>query len=139
MWDLWQRTAELLEMRNKWSSAMQDNDLDAIVHPSMPIPAFPHGMGSKLNFACSYMMIANLLLWPSGAVPVTKILPEEAEYDPSSHQRDRISRDVSQAMGEGCVGLPISVCVMTPNYQDEKCLRVMKDIQQHVGFNAKCM
>lgn len=134
VWELWERTAEVLEMRNAWSDALRASNLDAVVHPAMPLPAFPHGMGSTLNTACSYMMIANLLMWPSGAVPVTTIRPDEVHYDPPPQQRDKIARDAAHAMGKGSVGLPISACVMTPNYEDEKCLRLMKDVERFVRF-----
>jgi fatty acid amide hydrolase len=137
VWELWQAAAEILEMRNAWHDAMRANALDALVHPAMPLPAFPHGMGTKLNFACSYLMIANLLMWPSGAVPVTTIRSDEAFYDPPLPQRDKIARGAALTMGAGSVGLPISVCVMTMNYEDEKCLRLMKDIERLVGFESR--
>ena len=136
VWELWQRTAEILEMRNAWSAAMRSNDLDAVVYPAMPIPAFPHGMGSRLNFACSYMLIANLLLWPCGAVPVAKVRPDEVHYDPPLHQRDKIAKDAALALGKSSVGLPVSVSVMTTNYQDEMCLRLMKDIERYLSVSC---
>jgi hypothetical protein len=85
------------------------------------------------------MMIANLLMWPSGAIPVTTIRSDEIQYKPPPLQRDKIARDAARTMGKGSVGLPISVCVMAANYEDEKCLRLMKDIERFVGYEARCL
>jgi Asp-tRNA(Asn)/Glu-tRNA(Gln) amidotransferase A subunit family amidase len=70
-------------------------------------------------------------------VPVTTVREDETYYDPPLDQRDTISQYASKVM-EGSKGLPISVCVMTGAYQDEKCLRVMRDIEQHVSFKTSC-
>jgi len=48
-------------------------------------------------------------------------------------QQDEIARVAAEVM-EGSTGLPIGVAVMTLAYQDEKCLRVMKEIERRIGF-----
>jgi hypothetical protein len=52
--ELWQRTADMAEMRNKWSDAMRDQGVDVLVYPAMPL-AFKHGLSVFLTAACSYM------------------------------------------------------------------------------------
>jgi Asp-tRNA(Asn)/Glu-tRNA(Gln) amidotransferase A subunit family amidase len=51
-------------------------------------------------------------------------------------QRDIISRIVAQVM-QGSEGMPISVCVMSPSYRDETCLRVMKEIEKTIPFQEE--
>ena len=38
---------------------------------------------------------------------------------------------------KGSVGLPMSISVMTPLYEDEKCLRVMKEIEKGVSYECR--
>jgi fatty acid amide hydrolase len=139
VWELWQRTAELKEMRNKWSDAMRDQGVDVLLYPAMPLPAFNHGVSVFLTAACSYMFISNLLDWPSGVVPVTTIRPDEAHYrkeDLPENQRDSTA-DIAATIMEGSEGMPIGVSIMTPAFQDEKCLGVMKQIERLVNFQGK--
>mmetsp|Transcript_17335 Transcript_17335/g.25806 ORF Transcript_17335/g.25806 Transcript_17335/m.25806 type:complete len:98 (+) Transcript_17335:317-610(+) len=85
------------------------------------------------------MMLSNLLLWPSGVVPVTTIREDEAYYslvDLPKNQRDSFARLASKVM-EGSAGLPLSVAVLTSSFQDEKCLQVMKVIEDLVQFAAE--
>jgi fatty acid amide hydrolase len=134
--DYWQLSADLLAYRAKWSEAFVASGVDALIYPSMPIPALPHGMSQKLTSSCTYMFIANLLLWPSGVVPVTVVGKEEEHYrmeDLPEGQRDLMADLVQQVMKESA-GLPLSVSVMTPSFQDEKCLRAMKEVERVVQF-----
>ena len=83
------------------------------------------------------MFIANLLLWPCGAVPVTLVGEEEQHYrneDLPEDQRDLMADVVRQVM-QNSAGMPLSVSVMTPRFQEEKCLRVMREVERAVGFD----
>jgi len=62
VWELWQRAAEILELRSVWADALQEAGLDAIIHPAMPIAAIKHGLSGKLTASCSYMFLANMLM-----------------------------------------------------------------------------
>lgn len=85
------------------------------------------------------MFLGNLLGWPTGALPITTIREDEQQYyayeDLPKEQRDMMSVYAGQEM-KGSAGLPMSVSVMSPLYEDEKCLRVMKEIEK--GVNFKC-
>ena len=139
VYEVWSVLADLLEMRKKWSAAFEELGIDAVIFPGMPIPAFPHGMSSKLTAPVTYMFIANLLLWPCGTVPVTTVKSEEENYnmdDIPPNQRDSISKLVQQSM-KGSSGLPMSVSVMCPAFRDETCLKIMKDIESFADFKAE--
>jgi fatty acid amide hydrolase len=136
-YDVWQLTADLLELRTTWSDSMVTNNLDAIVHPAMPIPAMKHGRSGELTSSCSYMFMSNMLMWPCGTVPVTTVRPDEAHYrNCPAEQDDAIARRTAQIM-EDSAGLPIGVSVMTAAYQDEICLKVMRCIERNVCFSEK--
>jgi len=138
-YDYQQRTADLIELRQKWAAAMKG--LDALIFPAMPVPALPHGSSGELTSTCAYMFLSNMLLWPSGAVPVTTVRPDEANYDLASlpaNQQDKIARIVAnQVCNEGSVGMPIGVSVMSTAFQDETCLRVMKEVERLVHFRER--
>lgn len=144
MYDLWALIAELLDMRTLWSNAVQEAGVDAIIHPAMPTPAVRHGMST--NAACiSYMLIAPMLLWPTGVLPVTTVQEDEQHYyiDSKEHrhelpviQRDQLARFAAQEM-KGSAGLPISISVLAPAYKDETCLRVMKEVERVVDFREE--
>lgn len=134
--EFWEKTADLSELRTKWAKAMKD--YDAVIFPAMPIPAMKHGTSGDLTGCVSYMFTASLLDWPSGAVPVTTVRPDEACYpleDLPATQRDHLAKLVQKTM-EGNEGLPIGVSVMSPTCRDEKCLRVMKEVERVVQFTA---
>lgn len=134
-----QHLADLVALKKAWAELVEENEYDAILHPSLPLPAFKHGTSSDLTGACSYTMLANLLLWPEGCVPVTTIREEEQCYhmtDLPENQRDQWARNAAKLM-EGSKGLPLSVSVMCPPFRDEECLRIMKKIESIVNFSAK--
>ena len=138
VFDLWKTTADLLALRSKWSEAVRKAGVDAIVYPGFPLPALPHGMSGDLTAAVSYMFLPNLLLWPAGAVPVTTVRSDEQHYDmedlPESQRNDKAAKLTANHVMPGSEGLPLSVSVMTPAFEDEKCLRVMKEIERLVDF-----
>lgn len=139
MWDLWQHTADLLQMRSDWSDAFRDAGIDAVLHPALPLPAMPHGFSGHLTSAFSCMFLANMLLWPAGVVPVTVVQQGEQTYpkgDLPENQQDYLA-DLAEKVMKDSAGLPMSVAVMTPAFQDEKCLCVMKEVERVVGFSAE--
>lgn len=137
--DYWQLSADLMTYRTKWSDAFVASGVDAVIYPGMPIPAFPHGMSQKLTSSCTYMFIANLLLWPCGSVPVTVVGSTEQHYeqkDLPADQKDFMA-ELANTVMKGSARMPLSINVMTPSFQDEKCLRVMKEVELVVKFNKE--
>jgi fatty acid amide hydrolase len=125
-----------MDYRSKWSASFAASGLDALIFPAMPIPAVPHGMSQMLTSSASYMFIANLLLWPCGAVPVTVVGDNEEHYrfdDLPEDQRDLMAT-LTQKVMQNSSGMPLSISVMTPSFQDEMCLRVMKEVERVIEF-----
>lgn len=52
-------------------SLWQEAGFDALICPSTPMPAYPHGMSADLTISCSYTFLYNLLHYPAGNVPIT--------------------------------------------------------------------
>ena len=139
VWDLWQRTAELVDMRAAWSDAVQASGVDAILYPAVPLPALPHAISGDITAAFSYTFLANMLLWPAGVVPVTLVRENEQHYSMDNlpmNQRDFMAKLAMKSMANSA-GLPMSVSIMAPAFQDETCLRVMKEVERVVAFSAE--
>uniref|UniRef100_A0A7N8XZL8 Fatty-acid amide hydrolase 1 n=1 Tax=Mastacembelus armatus TaxID=205130 RepID=A0A7N8XZL8_9TELE len=88
---------------------------------------------SALPAALTCTMIYNLLTFPAGVVPVTTVTAEdeqELQHYTGIYQ-DRWDRLFKQAVSQS-EGLPVAVqCVALP-WQDELCLRFMKEVEQLV-------
>lgn len=85
------------------------------------------------------MFIANLLMWPCGTVPVTIVGDNEQHYrleDLPENQRDEMAR-LTQKVMDNSSGMPLSIQVMSAPFQDETCLRVMKELEKLVQFKHK--
>jgi fatty acid amide hydrolase len=139
VYELWQLLADLLEMREKWEAAVQQAGIDAIIFPALPLVAMPHGIPGRLTAALLYMFIANLLLWPSGVVPVTTVQTDEQHYILDSipeDQQDAFAKLAQKVMHDSA-GLPLGVLIMTPLFQDETCLRVMKQVERVANFTEQ--
>ncbi|KFV80911.1 Vitamin D3 hydroxylase-associated protein, partial [Struthio camelus australis] len=115
--------------------------LDVILCPVLG-PAFNHGYAGKLFAATSYTNLYNVLNFPAGVVPVSTVTraDEEELKHYRGHYRDPWDKSalthtttltflsLLQAV-EGAVGLPVAVqCVALP-WQEELCLRFMKEVE----------
>jgi fatty acid amide hydrolase len=82
---------------------------DAVLCPVSALPALRHGTASRLLLAAAPCLLANLLDVPAGAVPVTRVRPEEESGRGGS--RDPVMRAVA-ATDRGSRGLPVGVQVI---------------------------
>ena len=120
-------------------SPRSSSQVDGFIHVGLPLPALKCGTSGDLTGAFSYTLLANLLLWPAGTVPITTIQEDEQHYDFDfipPDQRDHWARKAAEQMEES-VGLPLSLAVMTPMWGDEKCLRIMKEIERVMPFEEQ--
>ena len=84
---------------------------DAVVCPVSALPALRHGTAARLVLAAAPCLLANLLDLAAGAVPVTRVRPEEETGRPWSC--DPVLR-AAAATDRGSRGLPIGVQVIAP-------------------------
>jgi fatty acid amide hydrolase len=128
--------AKFCELRNQFLKFWTERGLDAIITPALALPAFKHGSGSKLQPAACYLWIANIANLPSGVVPVTKVSIGEDTYDSedSIYTNDMLFTCAQDCM-KGSIGLPVGVQVMTLPWEDEKCLAIMKTLEDQIKFH----
>ncbi|KAJ1169841.1 hypothetical protein NDU88_001729 [Pleurodeles waltl] len=127
--ELWKHHVEAEEYRHEFIARWKELDLDVMLCP-VPSPAFTIGYPGRLSVAVSYTILYNLLDFPAGVVPVTAVTTED-EKDLKHYKgyyKDPWDKLFREAV-EGSVGLPAAVqCVALP-WEEELCLRFMKEVE----------
>lgn len=78
----------------------------------------------------------NVIHLPAGVVPVTTVRDEEQYYeDAGDHRRERIIA-MAQEVCRQSAGLPIGVQLVGWPNDDERVLRVMKELEEAIGKSA---
>ncbi|XP_077608278.1 fatty-acid amide hydrolase 1-like isoform X1 [Crocuta crocuta] len=126
---LWEHHRAVQEYQQKFVAKWRSLDLDVLLVPALD-PAF-HICSSDMGLdSSSYTNLYNVIDFPVGVVPVTTVTPQDEEelafykgyYGDSS---DKHFREAVQ----GSVGLPVAVqCVALP-WEEELCLRFMKEVE----------
>src|SRR5712691_247199 len=103
--------------RARFETAVRAAGVDVLLCPPNTLPALTHGASADLGPASvSYTALYNLLGWPAGVVPVTRVRPVETDRRPrGGDMMDRAARRVDK----GSAGLPVGVQVAArPNRED---------------------
>ncbi|XP_069719139.1 vitamin D3 hydroxylase-associated protein-like [Phaenicophaeus curvirostris] len=127
--EMWNHHHQIQVYRTEFIARWRELQLDVMLCPVLG-PAFTTGYPGKLLTAISSTMLYNVLNFPAGVVPVSRVTEADEEelkiyrgcYD------DPWDRTLKQAVA-GAVGLPVAVqCVALP-WQEELCLRFMKEVE----------
>lgn len=109
--------------------------MDVLLCPMLG-PAYNFHYCGRLTNALSYTSLYNLLNFPAGTVTVSTVTEED---EAQLSQYEGVYGDVwdklfVKAVKDG-VGLPVAVqCVSLP-WQDEMCLRFMREVEQLTALN----
>ncbi len=118
--------AQAESVRRDFTSAFDAQHLDAVICPSAPVPAPPHGALSRLPQAGNYAVLYNLLGWPSGVVAARVVevgMPRAAAFR-------------SGANGPGTVKLPVGVQVAAKPWREDVVFSVMLRIETTFACGA---
>ncbi|CAM5162826.1 unnamed protein product [Natator depressus] len=127
--ELWKLHCETEEYCQEFIAEWRKLDLDVMLCPIVG-PAFQIGFPGKISVAASYTILYNYLDFPTGVVPVTTVTKKDEEELKShrGHYNDSWDKIFVKAI-QGGVGLPVAVqCVALP-WQEELCLRFMKEVE----------
>nr|XP_014429314.1 fatty-acid amide hydrolase 1 [Pelodiscus sinensis] len=127
--ELWKLHCEIEEYCQRFIAEWRKLDLDVMLCPALG-PAFQIGFPGKLSVAASYTILYNYLDFPAGVVPVTTVTEEDEDElkNYRGHYNDWWDKLFVKAI-RGGVGLPVAVqCVALP-WQEELCLRFMKEVE----------
>ncbi|XP_072505417.1 fatty-acid amide hydrolase 1-like isoform X2 [Notamacropus eugenii] len=127
--NLWEQHVNVEDFQKEIMASWRAQYLDVLLYPALG-PAFDKGTTSKALGTMSYMALFNLLNFPVGVVPVGTVNAQDEEELASyrGYYEDSIDKNFKKAIA-GSVGLPIAVqCVSLP-WQEELCLRFMKEVE----------
>lgn len=124
------KTAERIEnYRRKMQKKWKAKNIDVLLCPGFAFPAVHSGNVFNVLGGVTYTVLFNLLNYPTGSMPVTKVTAEDeakmADYPRKTAYEKAIRKD-----NVGSTGLPVNVqCAGLP-FQEELVLRVMRDLEQ---------
>ncbi|XP_054908534.1 fatty-acid amide hydrolase 1 [Poeciliopsis prolifica] len=130
--EVWKQHAAVEDYITETIAHWRKYNIDVLLCPMIG-PAFNFLYCGQLTCLSSLTMIYNLLNFPAGAVPVSTVTAQDEEdlkhfkglYQDTWDKRHKLA--VS-----GAEGLPVAVqCVALP-WQDELCLRFMKEVEELV-------
>lgn len=133
---LWKHYTAIQEYRSEFVCEWRKLGLDALLCPALS-PAFNIGHPGKLFAGFSFTMLFNILNFPAGVLPVTTVSAEDEEElkHYKGYYNDLWDKEVIQGM-EGGVGLPVAVQCVALQWQEEQCLRLMKEVESVTRENA---
>eukprot|EP00058_Branchiostoma_floridae_P015839 XP_002601327.1 hypothetical protein BRAFLDRAFT_82774 [Branchiostoma floridae] len=126
-------TKEALEKAGHKLVPFQPPQSDHAFHDIIPKCLLADGGETIRNQTTYYTNIFNLLNFPAGVVPVTKVTEEDDRLldDIIGSEKDPFDRNVLK-VAKGAVGMPVAVqCVALP-WQEEACLRLMKEVETRI-------
>ncbi|XP_072540070.1 fatty-acid amide hydrolase 1 [Salminus brasiliensis] len=134
--ELWKQHNNIENYIHEVISQWNELELDVLLCPMLG-PAYNFNYCGKLTSALSYTALYNLLNFPAGVVPVTTVTDEdEAQLSEYRGNFGDIWDKLFVKAVRGSVGLPVAVqCVSLP-WQDEMCLRLMREVEK-VHANKK--
>jgi len=126
---------ELSKYKKEFFDFWKEKGFDAMIMPGDALPAFKHGHGNSLALSGCYMYLGNVANLPGGVVPVSKVRPGEDNYESSGcKEHDLFYKKACESM-KGSVGMPVSVCVYTLPWEDEKCIGIMRQLESQLKFH----
>lgn len=128
--DYWRNVEAQLAYQTQFAAALDEatgGPFDVILAPPSSLPAFTHGATRDLLTAGAYASLYNLLGYPAGVVPFTRVsAAEESDRVPG---RDLVQR-LAHRVERGSAGLPIGVQVIARPWQEHIALAVMHALEQ---------
>jgi len=126
----WDAVAELEEYRARFLSALDragPAPIDVLLSPAGALPAVRHGATVELGVIGAYVAIYNVLGYPAGVVPFTRV--RESEQLDTARSSDRMDRAALESE-RGSKGLPIGVQVAARPFREHLALAVMSALEQ---------
>jgi fatty acid amide hydrolase len=112
-----------------FSRALDRLQLDALIGPPGPLPAWTHNE-FYANDSLQYTAIYNVLALPAGVLPVTRVSSEDRADDAHTARpsRDLVQRSADRIL-RGSEGLPVGVQVVGRWWRDDLVLAIMRVLE----------
>ena len=128
-WDLLEAQ---IDYQAEFAQSMQTapgGPFDVILCPPCPLPALTHGASTDLLTAGAYAGLYNLLGYPAGVVPVTRVRADEENSRPATSD---LLLKLAAKVDAGSAGLPVGVQVVAKPWMEHVALAVMQSIETEV-------
>ncbi len=126
----WEAVASLTSYRARVLTALDRaaaGPIDVLLSPASALPAVRHGATAELGIMGAYTAIYNVLGYPAGVVPFTRVFEsEQMATERSSDRMDRAALETER----GSAGLPIGVQVAARPLREHVALAVMSALEQ---------
>ncbi|HEX4335490.1 MAG TPA: amidase family protein [Polyangiaceae bacterium] len=125
----WDAVASLEEYRAKMLAALDRGPapIDVLLSPATALPAVRHGGTAELGVMGAYDAIYNVLGYPAGVVPFTRVFESEETSTPRTSDRmDQAALDTER----GSSGLPIGVQVAARPFREHVALAVLGALEE---------
>ncbi|MFN8474778.1 MAG: amidase family protein [Anaerolineae bacterium] len=126
----WQLAEMVMDYQARFKDALdsaQGGPFDVILCPPCSLPAFTHGASKDVITAGAYACLYNVLGYPAGVVPVTRV--REAEQIGRPVSKDKVEQ-AARVVEENSAGLPVGVQVVARPWREHVALAVMHAIEQ---------
>jgi fatty acid amide hydrolase len=122
-----ERALEFRREHLRMMDTAEGGPLDLILGPVCALPAFRHGTTKDLGLAGTNSIQYNLLGYPAGVVPVTRVRAgEETDRAPSRDVIEKLARECDL----GSAGLPVGVQIAARPWRDHLALAAMRVVEQ---------
>jgi fatty acid amide hydrolase len=125
----WRAVESIKDYRARFLGALERASpapIDVLLSPALALPAVRHGATAELGPIGAYSAIYNVLGYPAGVVPFTRVRAEEETGTPRS--KDKMDR-TALATERGSAGLPIGVQIAARPFRDHVALAVMGAVE----------
>ena len=129
----WKLVEAQAAYRSRFSEGLETDDggpFDLIVCPATALPAFQHGGSKDLVVAGGYAVLYNVLGYPTGIVPVTRV--QAGEESRRKRSRDPMER-AARLAEQGSAGLPVGVQIVARPWHEHVAFAAMRAIEEAVS------
>lgn len=123
----WELVQAQMDFAQHFEAALDSAAFDVILCPPCALPAYTHGAGLDLGLAGGYALLYNLLGYPAGVVPFTRV--RAGEEVGRRRSRDRVERRAHE-VETGSAGLPVGVQVVARRWREHVALAVMRRLEE---------
>lgn len=129
-YSFWKLVEAQMAYQERFLHAVESDDggpFDVILCPVSAVPALPHGATRRLTVAGGFAPLYNVLGWPAGVVPVTRV--RSGEDSVRKRSLDGMVR-AARLAERGSAGLPVGVQVVARPWREHVALAAMRAIEQ---------
>lgn len=133
----WELVRAQMDYQGRFAHALDTDDggpFDLIVCPVAPVPAITHGSSRFLTTAGGYTVLYNVLGYPAGVVPLTRVRADEEL--PRRRSLD-LAQQAARKAEMGSAGLPLGVQVVARPWREHVALAAMSAIEQGARASAE--